>query len=109
MRSLAQTGKFIRKLTMTQGEFLHPQTLNPWSKNCPNLESLTLLACQNVSDEMFVGEVPELERLPFRNLKELHLEGQLPVTLARYLVNKSPVFTRSTVELQSQLTRNLVP
>ncbi len=53
-------GTRIRRLCLSQGEFLHAQALNPWAKHCPNLRFLEVVNCGVVSDEMFVGEIPPL-------------------------------------------------
>ncbi len=65
MSLLPACGHRLVRLCLTQGEFLHPQALNPWARHCPNLRALEVAGCGTVADEMFVGEVPELERLAF--------------------------------------------
>ena len=69
MRQLSGYGQFLTSLSLTQSEFLHPQTLNPFARHCPNLKSLSLFTCSAISDEMFVGEVPELTEEAFKNLE----------------------------------------
>ncbi len=99
-------GTRIRRLCLSQGEFLHAQALNPWAKHCPNLRFLEVVNCGVVSDEMFVGEIPPLvegalkgenagqflhkiyavQRWLILDLEELHYEGALPFSLASFLL-----------------------
>ena len=56
MRDLSKYGKAITSITLTEAEFLHPQTLNPIALNCPRLTSLTIINPTTISDNLFVGE-----------------------------------------------------
>ena len=69
MRRLNGYGHFITALSLTQSEFLHPQALNPFAEHCVNLKSLAIYNCSPISDEMFVGELPELTKEPFAGLE----------------------------------------
>ena len=72
MRQLGMYGHLLRSVSLTQSEFLHPQTLNPFARHCPNLGSLSIFSCSAISDEMFMGEVPELQPQPFQRLEVSH-------------------------------------
>ena len=74
---LPDYGRHLSKICLTQCDFLHPQSLNPFAKHCPNLETIAIYGCGDVSDEMFVGGLPELEERPFKRLKTLIFEGKL--------------------------------
>ena len=56
MRDLSTYGKAITSITLTEAEFVHPQTLNPLALNCPRLTSLTIINPSTISDNLFVGE-----------------------------------------------------
>ena len=44
MRNMLGTyGKCMKSLTLTESEFVHPQTLNPFALACKNLESLVVV------------------------------------------------------------------
>ena len=75
MRNLADYGRSLVKLSLTESEFVHPQTLNPFALNCPRLRTLVIVNPAVVSDELFVGEVPELAVRPFASLTSLTFEG----------------------------------
>ncbi len=66
MDSLPLVGSRINKVTLVQGQFLHPQALNPWAKHCPDLKALEVVGCGSITDDMFVGEVPQLMSHPFQ-------------------------------------------
>ena len=84
--NIAVYGRHLTKVSFTQCDFLHPQSLNPFAKHCPNLTSISLYGCADVTDEMFVGEVPELTEKPFLKLKELIVEGHFPALIAQFLI-----------------------
>ena len=56
MREFMHYGKALTSVTLTEAEFVHPQTLNPLALNCPRLTSLTLINPSVISDNLFVGE-----------------------------------------------------
>ena len=57
MPNLLVFGSCLIRITLTECEFVHPQTLNPFAKFCPNLAELSLENPSTVPDELFVGEV----------------------------------------------------
>ena len=57
MPNLSVYGSSLVKITLTECEFVHPQTLNPFANFCPNLEELSLENPTTVPDDLFVGEV----------------------------------------------------
>ena len=90
MKQLRSGGKFIQRLVLTQCEFLHPRTLDPWSKYCPNLTELAIYNCGEISDEMFIGDAPDLDQKPFSALQSLCFEGNsLSESLLNYLIGSS--------------------
>lgn len=90
MRNLKDYGSRIIKISLTESEFVHPQTLNPLALRCPNLEVLGLINPTVVTDELFVGEVPELAAEPFRSLKSLTFESDfISVGLGKFLLKSS--------------------
>jgi len=64
MPNLEIYGSSLTRITLTECEFVHPQTLNPLARLCPNLIHLALENPSTVPDDLFVGEV---------NLINLHL------------------------------------
>ena len=88
LRWLPAHGGLLRRLSLTQCEFLHPQSLNHFAEACPNLTALALYNCMAVDDAMFVGDLPELSPAPSPNLEELSFEGEaLGDSLADYLLS----------------------
>ena len=57
MPNLEIYGPSLTKLCLSECEFVHPQTLNPLARCCPNLVNLTLENPTTVPDDLFVGEV----------------------------------------------------
>ena len=57
MPNLDIYGPSLTKLCLSECEFVHPQTLNPLARCCPNLGHLTLENPTTVPDDLFVGEV----------------------------------------------------
>ena len=57
MSHLPTYGSCLTKLTLTESEFVHPQTLNPFALHCPNLDTLILVNPVIVSDDLFVGRL----------------------------------------------------
>lgn len=89
-RNLKLWGPALQKLTLTEPEFLHPQTLNPFALQCDKLTDLTIINPSTISDELFVGRVPELAKNPFWNLQKLRFEGEkLPLHVAKFLLTCS--------------------
>ena len=89
-RNLKLWGSSLRKLNLTEPEFLHPQTLNPFALQCENLTDLTIINPSTISDDLFVGRVPELAKNPFYNLQKLRFEGEkLPLHVAKFLLGFS--------------------
>lgn len=89
MENLPFYGHLLKTVILTQCQFLHPQSLNPLSRHCPNLDHLALIGCSPISNDMFEGELPDLDREPFCNLKELSYEGSFPPHLAHFLLKSS--------------------
>ena len=91
MRNMLGTyGKCMRSLTLIESEFVHPQTLNPFALACKNIESLAIINPVVVSDELFVGEVPDLAITPFKSLKSLIFEGDtITGQVGRFLLQHS--------------------
>ncbi|XP_059092947.1 uncharacterized protein LOC131888172 [Tigriopus californicus] len=89
MENFPLYGHLLKTIILTQCQFLHPQSLNPLSRHCPNLEHLSLIGCSPISNDMFEGELPDLEREPFLNLKEMSYEGSFPPHLAHFLLKSS--------------------
>ena len=57
---------------------------------CKNLENLTVVNPVVVSDELFVGEVPDLAVTPFRSLKSLTFESDtITGQVGRFLLRHS--------------------
>jgi len=89
-RNLKLWGPALQKLTLTEPEFLHPQTLNPFALQCDKLTDLTIINPSTISDELFVGRVPELAKNPFCHLQKLRFEGEkLPLHVAKFLLTCS--------------------
>ena len=89
-RNIKLWGPSLRKLTLTEAEFLHPQTLNPFALQCRNLTEIIIVNPSTISDDLFVGRVPELAKEPFYNLKKLTFEGEkFPIHVANFLVGKA--------------------
>ena len=57
MPNLEIYGSSLTRITLTECEFVHPQTLNPLARLCPNLIHLALENPSTVPDDLFVGEV----------------------------------------------------
>lgn len=86
-RNLKLWGPSLKKLSLTEPEFCHPQTLNPFALQCVNLSELAIVNPSTISDELFVGRVPELAKQPFPNLTKLLFEGdKFPLHVARFLM-----------------------
>ena len=89
-RNLKLWGPALHKLSLTEPEFLHPQTLNPFALQCDHLTDLTIINPSTISDELFVGRVPELAKNPFCYLQKLRFEGEkLPLHVAKFLLASS--------------------
>ena len=86
MDHLRSYGPLLQKVTLTQCEFLHPQSLIPLCNHCPNLAQLSVYGCSPISDDLFVGELPDLPTKPFSQMRELTYEGLIPDPLARFLL-----------------------
>ena len=90
MRNLGLWGPSLRKLNLTEPEFLHPQTLNPFALQCSNLEELVIVNPSTISDELFVGRVPDLANSPFESLLKLTFEGEkIPMHVAKFIIGSS--------------------
>ena len=90
MRNLKLWGPSLKKLNLTEPEFLHPQTLNPFALQCHKLEELLIVNPSTISDDLFVGRVPELAKRPFYQLKKLTFEAEkLPSHVANFLLGHS--------------------
>lgn len=97
MRQLPCGGHFIRRLVLTQCEFLHPRTLNPWSKNCRNIAELAIYNCGEIPDDMFLGELPELDFKSFASLKTICFEGNsLSEQLLAFLIESATFITKAS-------------
>ena len=57
MPNLEIYGSSLTRITLTECEFVHPQTLNPLARLCPHLIHLALENPSTVPDDLFVGEV----------------------------------------------------
>jgi hypothetical protein len=57
MPNLKIYGPSLIRITLTECEFVHPQTMNPLARLCPNLVQLSLENPSTVPDDLFVGEV----------------------------------------------------
>ena len=90
MRNLKLWGPCLKKLNLTEPEFLHPQTLNPFALQCNQLEELLIINPSTISDDLFVGRVPELAQKPFHKLKKLTFEAEkLPSHVAKFILSES--------------------
>jgi len=90
MRNLSSYGRALKKVCLTESEFVHPQTLNPFALNCPNLETLVMINPVVVSDGLFVGQVPDLAAKPFNSLKSLTFESEkMSPQIADFLLQHS--------------------
>lgn len=89
-RNIQTWGPCLKSLSLTESEFLHPQTLNPFALQCINLTELVIVNPSTISDDLFVGRVPELAKEPFANLQKLTFEGEkFPLHVAKFLLAKS--------------------
>jgi len=89
-RNIKLWGPSLKKLTLTEVEFLHPQTLNPFALQCRNLTEMIIINPSTISDELFVGRVPELAKEPFFNLKKLTFEAdKFPRHVANFLIGRA--------------------
>lgn len=97
-RNLAQWGPSLKRLALTEPEFLHPQTLNPFALQCHNLTEICIVNPSTISDDLFVGRVPELAKRPFYQLKKLTFEGEkLPIHVAKFLLGSASLLEELTV------------
>jgi len=89
-RNIKLWGPSLKKVTLTEPEFLHPQTLNPFALQCKNLAEMIIVNPSTISDDLFVGRVPELAKEPFKNLKKLTFEGEkFPKHVSNFLIGKA--------------------
>jgi len=89
-RNIKLWGPSLKKLTLTEPEFLHPQTLNPFALQCRNLSEIIIVNPSTISDDLFVGRVPELAKAPFLHLQKLTFEGEkFPIHVANFLIGKA--------------------
>ena len=89
-RNIKLWGPSLKRVTLTEPEFLHPQTLNPFALQCRNLTEMIIVNPSTISDDLFVGRVPELAKEPFCNLKKLTFEGEkFPKHVANFLIGKA--------------------
>lgn len=95
-------GDLISQLSLTQCEFLHPQTLNPWSISCPNLTELSIYNCNSISDEMFIGEMPRLSQNPFENLEILTYEGHLDFEIGHFLLHSADKIKKVVLNINGE-------
>lgn len=99
-RNLKLWGNSLKRLSLTEAEFLHPQTLNPFALQCQNLEELIIINPSTISDDLFVGRVPDLAREPFRQLKKLTFEAEkFPSHVAKFLLQKAGAIEEITLIL----------
>ncbi len=102
MRNLKLWGPSLRRLCLTESEFLHPQTLNPIALQCPNLNELVVVNPSTISDDLFVGQVPQLSEKPFQSLKHLTFEAEkFPMHVAKFLLASSVNLEEVLIILES--------